>query len=267
MGASIDQQDQRTFLEERERKILKLLDENSTVRVNELSEMFGVSTATIRKDIRKLEAQGQLRRTHGGAIRLNLNQVETPPAGAVSSAHKEKVRIARAAAELVHDGDTFIVQAGTTNLEFIRALKGKHDIKIITNDLLLCLELEKTVPDGSAIQIGGDMRLGFHYTEGSESLRQLSGYYVPTAYMCTNAFSFERGFSTHRLEQTTWLQAVYNAAERHVMLLDSSKIGINALSIHAKLQDMDVFVTDSKVDEATRARFAKEAPNVQMIYA
>lgn len=85
--------------------------------------------------------------------------------------------------------------------------------------------------------------------------------------MCTNAFSFERGFSTHRIEQTNWLTGVYHAAERHVMLLDSTKIGVNALSSHAKLEDMDVFVTDTGVDEETRSRLAEEAPNVQFIFA
>lgn len=255
------------FQEERQEKILELLDKNSTVRVSELSELFGTSAATIRKDIRKLEQAGKLKRTHGGAIKIDINNTEVTPASAAVSAHDEKVRIGHAAAQLVHDGDTFIVQAGTTNIEFVRALRGKHDLKIITNDLLISLEVEKTLPDSSVIQIGGDMRFGFHYTEGSEALSQLIDYYVPTAYMCTNAYSFERGFSTHRIEQSSWLTAVYHASERHVMLLDSTKIGVNALSTHAKLEDMDVFITDSNLDEATRLRLAEEAPNVQLIFA
>ncbi|WP_314945575.1 DeoR/GlpR family DNA-binding transcription regulator [Olsenella uli] len=255
------------FLEERQEKIQEMVEQNSTVTVAQLMDAFSVSAATARKDLRELEAQGKLRRTHGGAMSIKPNARELRAAPSATLAHKEKNRIGRAAAELVQDGDTFIVQAGTTNLEFVRALRGKHDLTIITNDTMISTEADALLPNCSVIQLGGRIRKGFHYTEGILPVQEVSKFMVPTAYLCTNAFSFDRGFSAHRPEQAAWLKLLMDHSVRHVILLDSTKIGDGAAVHHNDLSDFEILVTDMGVKPEDRARFKHEAPDLEVIYA
>lgn len=255
------------YLEERQELILSQLEKDAIVRVADLSAQLGVSTATIRKDIRSLEHEGKLRRTHGGAIKPAADSIEMNVDVAASRAHAEKVRIGRQAAQLVSDGDTFFVQSGTTCTEFVRALRNRRNITMITSDYAIAMLAEQILKDSSVIALGGTLRMGFHYAQGSETLKQLESYYVPTAYMCCNAFSFEHGFTAHRLEQAEYVRTQIRASERHIMLLDSTKMGSSALTQAASLSEIDCLITDSAVNDATRTRFLEEAPSLEVIYA
>ena len=157
-----DFSEQTLYLEERHDAILRLLDEKASVRVSDLSDRFGVSSATIRKDIKALERLGKLRRTHGGAIRIAPNDTEVRFDAAQAVAHREKVRIGRAAAKFVADGDTILVQSGTTCLELVRALEGKRDLTLITCDMAIAMEAEAKLVDSCIILIGGVLRVGYH---------------------------------------------------------------------------------------------------------
>lgn len=255
------------YLEERQQAILDLLDSSASVRIADLSERFGVSEATIRKDMRALEREGRLRRTHGGAIKPNRNATEMPFETAAVTAREEKTRIGRAAAELVSDGDTFLLQSGTTCQQFLNALKGRKRLTIITNDLSHALKAEKILEDSEIILLGGSMRCGYHYTQCAETIRQLGNYCAPTAFMCANAFSFSKGFTAHRLEQANMVQALLDASERHIMLMDSSKIGVAGTVRAAELSSFNCLITDTGVDMDTRQRFAEEAPGLHVVYA
>ena len=266
MSTSTDD-DRFLYLEERQQAILDLLDTQDVVRISDLSERFHVSPATIRKDMRALELEGKLRRTHGGAIKPNLNATEQRLEVASVSAHGEKERIGRVAAQLVRDGDIFIVQSGTTCHEFVRALKGRHGLTLVTCDLSIAMEAEGVLPDSTIVMLGGVLRNGYHYSQGMEALTQLRGYHTPTAYLGSNAFSFENGFSAHRVEQANWVKELIRASDKHVMLMDSTKIGVDALAHVADLTEIDYLVTDRGVDDESRRMFAKQAPDVEVLYA
>lgn len=255
------------YLEERREAILSALEKDSVVRVADLSDRLGVSAATIRKDMRALEKLGKLCRTHGGAIPARDDNTETSFDAARSIMHAEKKRIGQAAARLVADGDVIFVQSGSTCLEFMRALKGRSGLTVITSDLLISMTAEESLQDSSVIMLGGSLRMGYHYTQGPDAIRQLENYYVPTAYLCANALSFERGVTAHRREQAEWISALVKNSKTHVMLLDSSKLGQNALVRAVGLDELDTLVTDTGVDDETRARLAREAPKLDVIYA
>lgn len=255
------------YLEERHEAIINALERDSIVHVNELSKHLGVSSATIRKDLCKLEREGRLRRTHGGAIPPRAPGTEERVAIAATSAHAEKVRIGRAAARYVSNGDALFVHSGTTCLEFMKALAGQRGLTLITCDLSIALAAEELLKDSSIILLGGVLRIGYHYTQGPDALRQLQHYYAPTSYLCANAFSFDHGFTAHRREQAEWIDALIRNSERHIMLLDSSKIGESALAHVAGLDALDALITDDSVSESTRERFAQEAPQLEIVYA
>lgn len=254
------------FLEERHERILNLLDRNNTVSISELSELFNVSSATARKDIRTLESDGKLRRTHGGAIKLSD---KTEPAFALAEvrAQEEKTRIGHKAAEMVSDGDTMIVQSGTTAREFIRALAGRKRLTIILSDLLLALEAENLLPDSEIILLGGSLRAGYHYTHGTETVRQLRQYHAPTAFMCSNAFSFEHGIMTHNPTQANWVKELLVASDKHVMMLDSTKFGTEAFVHACDLADLDMLITDSGLPSSARERLERSTPELEIVYA
>lgn len=255
------------YLEERHEAILTALDQNDMVRVVDLSKQFHVSTATIRKDIRALERQGKLRRTHGGALPPRVPGSEDRVEVAATSAHNEKVRIGRAAASYVSDGDALLVQNGTTCLEFVRALADHRDLTVITCDLSIALAAESALTQSTVIVLGGNVRVGFHYTQGSDAARQLENYCASTAFLCANAFSFEHGVTAHRREQASWVRTLMQNSERHIMLLDSSKIGEQAAARVTGLDKLDVFITDRNVDAPTRQKFIQSAPHLEMVYA
>ena len=261
------QENQSLYLEERHDAILKLLEDETSVSVNDLSVRFGVSSATIRKDIKALERLGKLRRTHGGAIRTSADGTEVLFDAARAVAHREKTRIGRAAARFVSDGDTILVQSGTTCLELVRALDGRRDVTLITCDMAVAMEAEAKLVESSIILIGGILRVGYHYAQGSEAVAQLEQYHVPTAFLCGNAFSLAHGLTAHRMEQANWVQTQMKVSDRHILLMDSSKMGQSALAHAADLTDFDVLVTDEGVDDQMRSGLAQAAPHLEVIYA
>lgn len=254
------------YLEERRDAILSMLERDEVVRIADLSERFHVSPATIRKDMRSLEQEGLIRRTHGGAIKPQQDHEMKLEMAAVS-AQDEKARIGRAAARLVNDNDILFVQAGTTCRQFVRSLKGKQNLTIFVSDFEIAMDIEQFLPDSQIIFLGGAVRQGFHYTHGTETIRQLRNYRIPTAYMCTNAFTFDIGFSTHRLTQANWLQAQAQVAERRVMLLDSTKFGVSAPYGAFGLGEIDCLITDDGMDAQTRQAIQREAPDLNVIFA
>ncbi len=132
MKASVNQP---LFAEERREHILKLLEKNSKILVPELCEVFEVSPATIRSDLRDLESEKKLKRTHGGAILLRKAAFE-PNSRLKEVEHiEEKQRIAVCAAQQIDDGDTIALDTGTTTFELAKCLTSKRNLTVVTNDL------------------------------------------------------------------------------------------------------------------------------------
>lgn len=241
------------FAAERREKIIQLLDERSKVLVPDLCEHFNVSPATIRGDLRDLESEGRIRRTHGGAIPVGKAAFE--PASKVKEVEhiEEKRRIAAHAATLVEDGDTIVLDTGTTTLELARRLGDKKNLVVVTTDIEISRVLEN---NGSAniILIGGTVRRGFHCTTGTMTVAALSSLNVDKAFMAANAFSLEKGFTTPAFEHVEVKKAMIAIAGEALMLMDSSKIGRISFIKFADLSDIDRLVVDAGIGkQAVRA--------------
>lgn len=255
------------YLEERREAILQALAVDTSVNINDLSERFSVSTATIRKDLRALEQEGKLRRTHGGAIRHTSSDGEIFVDAACTVAHAEKKRIGQAAAAYVSDGDVILVQSGSTCLEFTKALRGRRELTFVTSDMAVAMEAERGLIDSNIILIGGILRIGYHYAQGPEALQQLKRYHVPTAFLGCNAFSLEHGLTAHRVEQANWVRAQLSVSDHHILLMDSTKIGVSDLAHAADVSELDMLITDTGVTPEMRERFAREFPELVVQYA
>jgi len=262
----IQKSKQQLFAEERQRTILEKLKDESKVYVPELSELFDVTQATIRADLRELEAKGKLIRTHGGAIPKGRVGDESLPTDKWVSNIKEKKQIAAAALNFVQDGDTIAIDTGTTAYEFAKVLPARSRLTIVTNDILIAALLEDTT-DFDIIVAGGALRKGFHCTMGTKALESLQGFNVDKAFLASNAFNINRGFMTPIMTHAEIKKCMREIAHRAVIMMDSTKIGNISLYTHAKLTDIDVFITDSGISRKAREAIRASSAELELVIA
>lgn len=234
------------FAEERRRTILNLLEKQNKVYVPELCEFFNVSPATIRTDLRVLDHEGALKRTHGGAVNLSKTSYELTSNFKLSHRSDEKTRIAGYAIQLIENGDTIALDTGTTTLELAKLLPSKHDLTVITNDIAIANYLEQN-SGAKIIVLGGVIRRGFNCTAGSMTAKMMEPFHVDKAFIASNAFSFEAGFTTPSEEQAEVKSALIRSASIVNMLIDSSKFNSIAFYRFARLDDIDRLITDNQL--------------------
>lgn len=250
------------FPEERKIKIVEFINEHKKATVVELCNYFEVSSATIRNDLRELEREKLLVRTHGGAMLMTKTGYEFDPYLKQIDHLEEKQKIARIAATLIDDGDTIILDTGTTTLELARLLEKKRDITVVTNDLIIALFLED-FGNVSTIFIGGLIRKHYHctLTFGQAGAQMLSRLNVDKAFMTTNSFSYENGATTPNLDQAETKKLLLSIAATVILLCDSSKLGKNSLVQFASLDEIDKFVIDT-IGERDREELEKYGVDV-----
>ena len=166
---------------------------------------------------------------------------------------EEKRRIAVAALGLVEDGDTIILDTGTTTYELARLLGEKRDLTVVTNDLPIALLLED-YESVRVVVVGGMIRRKFHCTVASSfsGMNALSDLTVDKAFMAANGFSLEKGASTPDLNHSETKKLMISIAARVILLFDSSKMGRNSFAIFAPPDKIDAMVTDSAREEERR---------------
>jgi DeoR family fructose operon transcriptional repressor len=234
------------FAEERQFKLIEFLQKHKKATVKQLMVEFQVSSATIRNDLRMLDRRGLITRTHGGAMERVKNRFEEDLNLRRMHEVSEKQRIAQEALSLIADGDTIILDSGTTIWELARLVRSKKNLTIITNDIdiadLLCEEEQNTL-----IFIGGTVRKKFRCTAGPLSIGLLSGVLVDKAFIGANNFDIERGASTPDIDQATTKKNMINIASKRFLLCVHSKFGTQSFARFAGVEDFDLIVTD-KID-------------------
>jgi DeoR family fructose operon transcriptional repressor len=241
------------FVEERKLKILEFIEEHRKATVVELCQQFKVSSATIRNDLRDLETANLLIRTHGGAMVKTKTGLEPDMSLRKVQNLDEKRRIAEAALRLVEDGDTIILDTGTTTYELARLLGQKRDLTVVTNDLPIALLLED-FESVRVVVVGGMIRRKFHCTVASSfsGMNALSDLSVDKAFMAANGFSLEKGASTPDINHSETKKLMISIAAKVILLFDSSKMRRNSFAIFAPLDRIDAIITDSIHEDERR---------------
>src|SRR6202008_900135 len=228
----------------RRQQILNLLEETGSLDVGDLADRFAVSVVTIRKDLDDLDRQGLLQRTFGGAVfshrsRLNRSFLERP-----SQHLREKRAIAAAALEYIKDGDTIILDAGTTTLALAQLLKEQvKSAFIITCSVPVALELSSAGYD--ILLLGGFVRNKSLALLGRETLTVLDRYRADKAFLGSSGFTAKKCHSTPNPDDAQVKEAIIRVADETYVLVDSSKYGHNCLTSFARLRDVDLTITDS----------------------
>lgn len=251
------------FAEERKALILRQVREERKVTVTELVKRFGVTGATIRSDLRELEQAGLLTRTHGGAIEKTKTGFEPDSRLREVQNLQAKQRIGRAALGLIEDGDTIVLDTGTTTLELARCLHQRKDITVVTNDLVVAQVLEDT-PSVNIIFMGGWVRKGFHCTIGVQGRAIMEGLTVDKAFMGANGFSATKGATTPDVQHAETKKRMVGISTKTILLCDRTKLGRVSLAQFLAPDQLDILVTDS-IAEKDRAPI--ERAGIELIIA
>ncbi len=236
---------------ERQERIHAVLRERGIVKVAELSELLGVSEITIRRDLEVLERKGLLERTHGGAVYTHRMSIEPLYTEKDRIRRPEKQRIGRAAAQLVEEGDTLLINSGSTTLQVIRHLAGRRNIRIITSNLGALLAAQEG--DLELILIGGLFRPQSNSLVGplaTLSLQQVCG---SKAIIGVDGISFKYGLTTPVLQEAEVARMMIERTQGPIIVVaDHSKVGMVSNFITAPLEKVDILVTDGNLDDDYR---------------
>jgi DeoR/GlpR family transcriptional regulator of sugar metabolism len=229
---------------ERHHLILTALEADGRVSVSDLSGRAGVSEMTIRRDLETLEQAGALNRVHGGAVPSQSQSYE-PPFAARATYHAEaKQRIGRAAAAMLHEGETAILDAGTTTLELARALQGRRNLRILALSLHIA-DLLVDEPGLTVMVAGGVARAGERSLIGSLAEKAFEDLSFDTAFLTVGGIDIQHGLTEYNLDDAPVKRAALASARRRIVVADSTKLGKAAFARIAPIEQLDVLVTDS----------------------
>lgn len=247
------------FKEERQARILQIIESEKRVEVSELSNLFDVSEDTVRRDLRDLDARGLIRKTHGGAVR-HLTPPQ-PYQDRLIEVPDLKAAIGRAAAELVEDGDSLIIDSGTTALNLAQSLKARR-LRVLTNSLDVANKLADR-GDLELIILGGRWD-PLHQLVGSATLEQLSHYRVDKVFLGAIGLDSKHGLTASSEEEAAVKRVMIDISQLAIGLADHSKLGKIGFAWVAPASSLDILVTDEQSDctvfEALGWRVIKTSP-------
>lgn len=232
------------LIEERRRRICDLLREQGRVTVEALATRFGTSQVTIRADLSALESVGALTRTHGGALRRS-EDMDQPLGVKQLQHHAEKVRIAVAAFALIREGETIILDSGTTTAEIARCIRMSdlNSINVITNALNIAALLVD-VPAVRLIMPGGILRRESNSLSGHMAEAAMANLQADRLYLGADGLDPEIGVMTPHLPEAELNAQMIRISRQVVVVADSSKLMRRNISLIAKLEQIHMLITD-----------------------
>jgi DeoR family transcriptional regulator of aga operon len=218
------------------------------VSSTDLAERLGVTTVTIREDLKHLEKKGLLTRTRGGALAKHEAAPEVALEVTSQTNRAEKQAIAAYAATRISSGQTIIIDVGSTTTALANALPPNlRNVVVITNGLNIAMALEKT-PGVTVIVTGGTLRSLQHSLVAPMGTLLLEKLQADIAFLGCNGVDLDRGFTNANIAEAEIKQAMLEAADEVVFLADHTKIGSVASAFVAEIDRADLLVTDSGAD-------------------
>lgn len=249
---------------ERRHRILDSLSSNGRVMVQELARSFAVSAATIRNDLAVLAATGGLERTHGGAL-LSRDGQDRPITLKRTLHHVEKVRIAKEATALIRDGETIILDSGTTTAEIAIQLRRMefHTLNVITIALNVAAVLAD-VPWIRLIMPGGVLRAESNAFSGYMAEAAIAGLQADRLFLGADGLDPERGIMTADLSEAQLNAKMIAISQQVVAVADSSKLMRRNVSLIARVEQVHMLITDRAADSAVIAELQRRGVEVRL---
>jgi DeoR family fructose operon transcriptional repressor len=244
------------FAEERQQKILDMLNSESSIKVMDIAVLLNVSESTIRRDLQELEEKKLLMRTHGGAVGIN-NRTSFEPSFVDKQDERtdQKHSIAEVASEMIENGDTIILDSGTTTLEIAKRINGR-DITVITNSIDIAAELSEK--EGIEIIVtGGSLRLNTRAMVGHLTESVIKNFRVDKAFIGANGVSIEDGITTPNFIEAQTKKAMINYASKVIIVADSSKFDNVSFSVICPVKAASMIITSKDIDEEIVKQYAE----------
>ena len=237
--------------EERRNAILELIRTEGRVHVRDLSRRFARSEVTIRQDLNDLKVLGLIRRAHGGALPVVDVAIESPILERSKFHSDEKVRIGIAAAGLVRDGETIVLDSGTTTQEIARNIKTRQGLRVITNGVNNAIEL-MGVRGIQVIMLGGVLREDSFSIVGHVAEQMLQEFAADKLFFGAAGCDPSFGPSTPTMEEARVNQAMVRVARERILVADSSKFDKRTLCRIVPFSDVQTVITDSGLPESVQ---------------
>src|SRR5882672_10779877 len=237
----------RLLTEQRRRSFLDLVDQEGQVTVADMVRRFSISAVTVRNDLDTLAGIGAVVRSHGGAVR-RLEAAQDYPLRTKETIHREeKMRIGRAAAELIKPGETVILDSGTTTAEIARYLKlvKIQSVTVITNALNIAAEL-MDAPGISLIMIGGLMRPVSCSFVGPQAEAMMNEVHADRLFLAVDGFDLENGPSTPDVLEAQLNNVMIRSAKEVNVVTDFSKLGRRSVSKIGPFDRIRRLITDNR---------------------
>lgn len=230
--------------EARRKVVLELIAKQGFASLGEIVSAIGVSESTVRRDVESLDQMGLVKRIHGGAVLMGELRSLPGLDERAGSARLEKAAIGRATADLISDGESVLLDGGTTTLEVARALAERH-VQIVTNSLPIA-QLLAASKSADLILIGGYVYPRTGVALGPLAMAQLKDIHVQKTIMGAGGITSE-GVFNHNLLLVETQRAMIDCGEELIFTVDRSKFGRRALSWLCPLERASLVVTDSAI--------------------
>lgn len=247
----------------RRAKILEELETKGQVTVIELSKMFKISEVTIRNDLTHLEKQNMLIRARGGAIKMKYYRMGIDPSFSDKQKEflKEKQRIAKVALKFIEDGDTIVLDSGTTTTEIAKNLEQFKNLTIITNALNIAIILSEY--EGFNIFMpGGILRKKSLSLVGVLADENFAKFYCDKLFLGVDGFDTTHGLSTPNSEEAHLNQIMINVAKKVIVVTDSRKFLRRRFAFIGPINNVNVVITDSGISKEDKDRLEKNGVEV-----
>lgn len=242
---------------ERHIKIIEIINETGSAGVEQLSKLLGVSAMTIRRDLKLLQEQKLIERSHGGAIMKQEINYGTKR----DTKHTEKLAIAKKCAEFVKKGNTLYLDAGTTTYEIANLIKHIPDLTVITNDLEIALLLVNS--EVELMVCGGSVQKSTRSMYGVFADRMIENFRIDLGFFGAMSIDNYYNILTPTIEKASFKRTVLNNCRRSILAVDDSKFNRNAFLKINNLSDYTGVVTNKAFSKEELKKM--EASNIRLI--
>lgn len=249
---------------ERRNFIVQYLNRNGKLIVEDIAKELNTSPMTIRRDLKYLEDNDLITRTHGGAISHNVLSDETPYNQKTKEYIEEKKRIAEFAVTLIEEGSTVILDAGTTNMEIARLLTDFKRLKVITTDLMIASFLSQY--KGVEVYCTGGLIQGITGAcSGPQAKDFLQNVYADIAFMGSRSIDVDFGVTTPSMEKVEVKKQMMKSADKVILVADHTKFGKKSFAKICSLEEVDYIVTDIGIGNDLLVRIQNKGIQIKAI--
>ncbi|WP_459478854.1 DeoR family transcriptional regulator [Clostridium saccharoperbutylacetonicum] len=241
-------------------KLLEIVNKNKRIEVSKLAELLKVSQVTIRKDLGALEEKGLLKREHGYAVMTSSDDISSR----LAFNYDIKRKIARLASELVRDGETVMIESGSSCALLAEELAfNKKDITIITNSTFIA----NYIREGNAkvVLLGGDYQPESQVSVGPLTRKCVKDFFVDKLFIGTDGYSTRIGFTGKNLMRTETVKAMSESADKIIILTDSSKFSERGVVSQFKIDEISYLFTDDNIPKEIFENLKKEKVEIRMV--